>query len=451
MKSRNTLLLFIIVVVLGAYLYFYEYKGAKQREEEKTRAEMLIDFKKEDVTGIALISSHETIECHRDGSGEWKIVKPVQADGDKGTIEGIINTLHSARRERIIAETDSNLTDYGLKPPEATLILSFKSGKADTLLVGNKNPTKTFAFVKLAHSPKVLLTSSSVYYSARKKLFDLRDKHIIKFSKKDVNKLVIHTGKKSFAVEKIEGIWTLKSPIETRADADTINKILNRINSSRVKEFVEEHPEDLTQYGLAPPAYAIDLYLAPNNAKKTLFIGKKKDDKYYYARDESRSPVFLVSKQVTNVLKQSVYNLRDKQIVNYDKYKVNRIEWVYSDSSIVCAKDTSGSWNVVEPVTATASQTKQWKINNVLSDITRIRAKEFVAEPAKSLNPYGLAKPQLIIRILDKDSKQLAELLIGKEYKKEMFYVTNQDKKIVFAVKRDDIKKVKLQVKDLIK
>jgi len=444
MKFKNTLILGLIFVALLAYVYFYEIKGGKKREEQREKASRVLVFEKEDVTKLSIERGDQAIRCEKTND-HWKITSPVETEGDRYSIEGVISSVRNAKIERVVAEQPEDLSGYGLDPPRSKIILTFKDGNSDTLFVGEKNPTGTYAFVRVNDDPRVLLGSSSLYYSANKKLFDLRDKSVLKFERDDVESMVLHVGRKKFELEKKGEEWRLTYPISDKADRDEINKILNRLRNARAREFVEEEPEDLAEYGLDKPAFQIDLYLAPNKARKTLLVGKKKDDRYY-AKDEGRKPVFLVDKNVGEVLEQDLFKLRDKRVVSFERDRVQKIALVYRDSSLVCEKDTAGVWWIVEPKRAKA---KSWRVSSILTNLSTLKAKEFVSERPKSLARYGLSNPQITVEIFDKDGQVLNKLLLGKEYGEDKLYVTSAERRAIFGVDKSALNNFKYTFDEL--
>ena len=386
-KTTGILALLLIIGVVAVVLLD---KQDEKKEEAKQAEEQLLDIEKEHVSEIILLPSG--IHAVKD-SAEWDIVAPVETDGDKSSIEALVNMFNWAKIDRIISSDTSEYNTYGLDPALGKMVLVRENG-SDTLYVGDKSPTGSFVFARKSGSPEVFLTTTTLQTNVEKSLFDLRDKNVLGFESSQVRSAELDVPQGEFSVSRIGGEWKLTAPIEAEADKSEIDQILNRISSERVRQFVEESPENLREYGLGNPDMQIDLFLGENRAQKTLLIGDASDDKYY-AKDASRSPVFLVDSAFVNVLNTTLYDLRKKDLADFTSSDVTRFELEFSGQTFVCEKDTAGTWMVVQP---TARKSKSWKMSSITRAASQLEVVNFVDDDPTSLNQFGLANPQVNAR-----------------------------------------------------
>ncbi len=447
MKTKNTLILLAILIAVFAYVYFYEIKGGEERKKEKETAAQLVPIKKDDVTSVILKRPADGIKIHAvKTDDQWKITEPIETEGDRFAIEGLINAVVNSKINRVVAEDTTSLQDFGLKPSKAIVILMTKSGVKDTVFVGSKNPTDSFLFVRRGHRPKVELTSTSMSYQVSKSLFDFRDKTVLKFNKENVEKLDLKVPKGHFVVEKTGDSWTITSPIHKKADKIEVEKLLNKVKNARVQKFVTENATILAKYGLLHPKYVFTVFLKPNQSRKTLLIGKKNDKNNMFAKDVSRNPIMSIPKSVAEGLNITLYDLRDKTILNFNRDNLSKIELIYRDLTIICQKDTSNNWMIAFP---DSGKTKSWKMSSLLAALNNLKAKEFPGEKRSLLARAGLKNPHLRVRLYDKKGELVESLLIGKNYDSKKTYVTNKEKKEVFGVSTDDLKNIKVREKDI--
>jgi len=445
MKPRTTFILFLIFIALGAFYYFYQYKGGEARKKLEEQAKKLLVFDKEKIQGIQLKTESENINITKTG-GQWQISEPVRYNADSLQIDNLISTLKNAAIESVVLDSADNLQPFGLAPAKACVILQYTDGKGDSIFVGSKNATNAFTFAKINNQPRILLASASLTSLTEKKLFDVRDKTLLEFTKEKVKKLNLTIGTTTFNLEKIGNNWEMLNPLRTRADNDEIDKILNKVDSEKVKEFVDEQPTALGKYGLLPPILQIEMILTEQNAQKRLIVGNQSGENYF-AKDESRTPVFAVSKALIDVLKTDLTKLRDKKVLHFDRYAITQIQLLYSDSTVVVNKDTANTWTIVAPDTF---KTKSWKISSLLGALVRLSAQEFVKEGADNLKPYGLNNPAFVVTLTDSLKQESDILYCGNESDKDNSYVTNKDKKNVYRVKNSDLKDIKAKLNDLI-
>lgn len=439
MKFRTTLILALIFVigVAGAMLLN---KQDKKKDEEKKIEEKLLNVDKNKISEIYLEPSG--IHVVKDSS-EWKIVAPIETEGEKSSIDAIANLFNWAKTERVVSSDPNDYPQFGLKPPRGTMII-VHDGASDTLFIGDKSPTGSFVFARKAGSPDVFLTTTSLQSNVEKKLFDLRNKRVLGFEKKDVKSLDLKNRNGFFSLEKDGSAWKLLKPIKLNADASEVNKIVNRLLSARVKEFVDENPKKMGKYGLVKPTATVELFLGENRAKKTLLIGKKHDGKYY-ARDDSRKPVFLVDSSFVNVMIPNIKKLRNKKLADFIPSAVDSLQIEFSDTTIACKKDTANQWLIKQPIQRKA---KNWKITPIASAVANLKAEEFVSDAPKSLARYGLAKPQVKARLYSK-GKLLSEILVGKKHGDKQVYLKTGDSKSVYLVKDSILKELKLNLKEI--
>ena len=250
--------------------------------------------------------------------------------------------------------------------------------------------------------------------------------------------------KQTYAVEKSGDEWLLTQPIHDQADKSAVDKLLNRLNSERAKEFVEEEPKDLSRYGLHRPGYKIDLLLGLNKAKKSLLIGSQNENQFY-AQDESKSPVFLVDSSLVKEFDVSLFDMRNKDLTDFLSTDVNKFELTFADTTLRCEKDTSGTWMILEPVNVKA---KSWKISSITSAVNRLKVKEFVSDAPASLKIYGLDKPAVTGRFY-KDGEMLVEISVGAKSGEDDVFVKLADRDDVYAVGANVLEKLLPNVKDL--
>jgi len=72
MKLVKTLALLGVLIVLAAYVYFYEIKGGEEREKQQQTDEKVLNFESDSVQSIEIRSVFKQFrfERHEDG---WKI------------------------------------------------------------------------------------------------------------------------------------------------------------------------------------------------------------------------------------------------------------------------------------------------------------------------------------------------------------------------------------------
>jgi hypothetical protein len=315
-----------------------------------------------------------------------------------------------------VNESGENLAQFGLNPPLVIVELEYHSGPQRVLHLGQHNPTRSFVYAQKDGQGPVFLTRAGLWTQVQKDPFDLKDKSILSFEDSEVNGLVLKQGREIIELRKDGDGWMLEKPIRARGDQSSIEALLRRLKTSRITSFVEENPQDLTEYGLHKPRLTITLTLGSEKAQKKLSIGGEKDDQHY-ARDESRDPVFLISGDLVEEVNKTPFDLRDKLVLHFPREQVDRMELTSPEKTIICQKDTANQWHIVAPEPSAA---KSWKVASILSTLSTLKAESFVEENPQDLAKYGLSKPRFEA-ILKDQGQDLAVLRLGAEKGEQVY------------------------------
>jgi hypothetical protein len=425
----------VVFLAIGSYVYFYEMKGGEKRAAEKEASEKLVEIDKDSLSALYLSGPGISLKKN---SGKWTIVEPVQALSDESAITGIITSLESAKREREFDEAPSAYASYGLGPTAPAIILT-SADKTDTVVVGDKNPTSSSAYVRVNHDPKIYLTAAGVATNAQKTLFDLRDKSVMVFEVNDATSMKLKSPKITFEARKEDGKWRLKQPIQALADESKITQLLNRVRNGRIKRFVEEETTNVKPYGLDKPLYEMEVRYGGDNAIKTLRVGKADKD-IYHAQDSSRPPVFTIDSSLVRDFNVKLLDIRERRLTDFQSYEADEFTLEYSGESITCKKDTTGTWRFASPDT---HKVKSWKASDLLGAVSGLRAESFVEDAAKG----AIDKPRAKIAIKKKGA-EVANLTIGKE-QGDMVYAKGSLQPAVAMIKKADADKLFVSKKDL--
>ncbi|MDZ7723458.1 MAG: DUF4340 domain-containing protein [candidate division KSB1 bacterium] len=403
MKFKTTLILALVLAV-GIVAVVLLNKQEEKKQKAKERASRILNIQQDDVTELLL--QPKGIHCVRD-SVEWRIINPVRTRGDKNAIESVIGLFERANQERVVSSNPDDYQKFGLAPPSASFILVHASG-TDTIYVGDESPTGSFVFARQSGSPDVFLTTTTLKNNAEKELFDLRDKKALGFDKNTIHSLTLNNRHGRFVLKRNAGAWQLVQPGEYETAQSDVRTLVNRLSSENVNEYVNESPESLRAYGLADPSMRVTVTFR-NGASKSLMIGNQKG-KEYYAKDDTRNPVFVVDTSFVSLFDKSLYDLRNKQLTDFMSNDVQKFSLMFDDMTIECVKDTAGNWFLTKPEERKA---KNWKISSITRKAAQLEVARFVDDDPSSLSPYGLDDPEARAVFYNENDQILVELLLG--------------------------------------
>jgi len=424
MNFRVTLVLFLVLALLGGYYYVYEVKIAEKKAKTEEEKKKFFLFSEQDVQEIKWVGENGTLVA-RKNNGEWNLEEPLKVKADDKAIESVINRLKAAQSDRSIEENNPKLADYGLEKP--FLQVSFKLKDKDdyqTLYLGDLTPSEVYIYARKNEEPKVYVASKSLRDDLNKKIYDLRDKTLLAFETDKVKKLELTVDKSKAVAEVVDGNWKITQPAEYKADKDKITHIFTELDVTKIKEFVEEKPEDLSKYGLDNPSIRLTLWVGEDMAQRTLLLGKTDEAKKgIYAKREGADNVFLVPDDLTKDFPKTVMDLRDKTVLAFEKGDVKKIQLKRGDVDLVAEKVGEKEWNLTQPESVKGDESA---ISDMLTELRGLKVKEFTNDQPADLASYGLNEPRITVNLWEKDPENPQTLWVGKEEGSGVYVKTNQ-------------------------
>ncbi len=438
---RNTIILLIVALALGAYVYWGEIKGGEKRQEEKAKAEKLFNVKKDSINHILIEKPTSTFEFKKTVDG-WDILQPVKTMADESPINSILYSISNTKKIRTFKANSKNLSAYGLDKNAVKLHFSGKGLTEQSLKIGGKTPVGANVFVTKNDS-EIIIVSSSIKNNVNKSLFDWRDKKALHFKKDKIREFTLTNPSGTFHFVKEGGNWKITKPLQTKGEAGTINAILNKLEYGRINAVAAENAKNLAKYGLSHPAYRIELFSGKEKAKLGVSFSKVKNNNAY-GKDDVRPHVFEVDSFFVKPFKKALFDFRDKKIAAFNRSGANRINLLYKSNLMIFEKDSSNNWRL-----STGEKAKNWKITNILSAVNNLKATAFVDDHPKFLNQYGLLNPEGHIEVYAGDNK-LIELQIGKKKNDKLVYARNPLQKSVVTIKKSELNKLFPKKEDLL-
>jgi hypothetical protein len=399
MKWMKNIVLFVLLLILAAYVYFYEIKGGEKREQEKQQADQVFQLEPDSVKSLEVRSALGRFLFQREGD-QWQILEPVMTDAEKSAITNVLSTLKSLKKERVFTVQKNELPSYGLVGTSTLVLFELTNGKRDSVRFGDETPVGSSAFADKVDT--VVFTIPS--YAKRnfiKTLFDWRDKSVTKVKQADVKEIHLQNPQGSFRLVKEGSDWQLKSPLQVKADNNTVSSILSKMEFGRATAVVSETFDKPAEYRLIKPAYQVDMLVGESRAQKSIILSDLKNNAAY-AKDMSRPQVMTVDSLFIKEINKSLFQLRDKKIAEFDRDHADSVIVSQGDSVFTFTKDTSSVWYL-----AGNKKVKNWKINSFLNTLNSLSAKKFLIENVGSTNQYGLSKPDRKVAVYRKGTKIL--------------------------------------------
>jgi hypothetical protein len=405
MRFRTTLVLLLLLAGLGAYVYWVEMPAAEQETKKKT----VFEFKPDDVTQVTLAYPDREIVLAKSG-GQWRLTKPIDALADATTTGNLVNAIAECEAKKELTDASSDPAQYGLDKPFVTVTVQLGDKALPGLRVGKNTPVGFSTYVQRTDDNKVLLTASAFRAGMDKQVKDLRDKTIIAFDDKDVQKLQLRADGKDLTLVQKDGAWRIEQPDAYPADAAAVRNFLSSLRAMRALDFPADQPTDLAAYGLDQPRLALTLTIGKDLTEKRVLVGKENEKKEIYVQTSGQPTVYTVSEWVFRDLNKGASDFRDKTVLAFDQNSVAALDIVRSDGGRV--KLTRGAdkrW-AAEGLDGTLSDTA---IAQYLTDLHELKGHDIAADAPSDLAAFGLAAPQLTATLVGADGTALGAVLLG--------------------------------------
>ena len=388
MRWQTTAVLAVVLLALGTFYYVYEIRGGPERAKIEAQKGRLWTVDAADVDEMELKRGAEAVTLKRESDG-WRLLVPVTARGDRSRVDETLTTLTTARVDREIESAPTRLDQYGLDKPAAAVTLRLKDGRRLELQLGAKSPTGVWVYAREAGKAAVFVVSDTVLRDVTRPLSEFRDKTVLAFGARQVTAFEVVTGEGTLAVEQVDGRWRLTRPVALAADTETVTAFLDKLQSTRIKEFVAESPKSLVPYGLERPI-RVSIHTGRDKDRVTasLLIGTVDKAKGVYAMRPGESSVLLLPAETWELVPKNVAVLRNKVVVEIDRDKVTRVD-LESPKGKVGLTQEQNRWRIVAPENLPADQVEAGALLFKLRDL---KAQGFLTDDASGIARY-LARP----------------------------------------------------------
>jgi hypothetical protein len=406
---RSFLLLLVVGIGLGAYLYFVESKRDPSGVDKKDKVFAVESDKIDEITLKSEKGERTTL---RKTGTEWQIVEPLATQSDGGEVSGLTSNLSTIEIQRVIDDNPSDLGEYGLAQPR--IEVAFKAGGQEhRLQVGRKTPPGTDLYAKLGDQKRVFLIPSFLESTFNKTTFDLRDKTVLKLDRDKIDTFTITTPKRAVRFNKSGSEWQMTEPVKARVDYTTVDGLVSRLNTLQMKSIVAAEGAKLTEFGLDKPEATV--HLGSGSSQATLLVGKTAPEGTYYAKDQSRPAVITIDSALVADLTKDVADFRQKDLFDARTFNATRLDIVRAGQTLAWEKTKTKNkegqdeekWRQVAPA---ARDVEETKVESLVSAITGAQATGFVESTAKT----GLDKPELTITVKSDEGRRTENVTISR-------------------------------------
>jgi hypothetical protein len=430
---RSTIALLVVLLGLGAYIYFVTWKRP-EGGAEAAKERVFVSLEGDKIDEIKVKSESGDTTTVRKANAKWQVAAPIMVKADDMQVGAIATNLSTLETTRVVDENPADLKEYGLDSPRISI--EFKAsgdktyGDFHRLIIGAKSPTGGDLFARRDADKRVILVAGFTDSIFNRSTFDLRDKTVLNFDREKVDRIAVSasgpgaastTSKTpqppkpsttSIELAKDGADWKVTKPIAALADYSAADSLLSRLQMAAMKSIVTEPatPADLKKYGFDKPQATV--VVSAGGTTSSLVIGGKAPGDDVYVRDASKPIVATADGGLLKDLQKGPDDYRRKEIFAFRGYSTDRLEFTRDGQTIVFEKvkaqgQTPEKWRRVSP---NAGDPDAMGMENLLMKLESLRAASF----ADSSGGTGLDKAPLAVYAKFEDGKKEQRVALAK-------------------------------------
>jgi hypothetical protein len=436
----------------------FEIKADKLKEvvvgADAVRDAQLARFRADDVRRLEITEGQQHLTFVKDkDKSTWKFEVPSAVEAESVRVTELLDKLAGLQaRDKDVIGAAADPKAYGLEKP-STIKLTIEESKGTgenkttktrelTFDVGKEDAEKNKLYVQVAGWPRVNAVDPEVLKLIQRPAIAYRNRKVLDFSPLDVAKVEVKRGDESFALEQVNHVWRLATPVQADADPAKVAPLTGDLGRLEVTEFVEDTPksDDLEKnYGLGKPALSVTVKFADDKKPaQTLLVGKQRPGKpEYFAKLASAPAVFSIKKETFEALDRDSLAYRPLELWRLPPEDIAEVRVSKGEPEYTLKREADG-WKISGPFEAAADPAR---VGPMTAALAQMRGERYVGHTAKDLGTYGLDKPYLRVVIKPTEKKadpSPAENAEGKkDEKKERVLIigkpTDKDAKSRFA------------------
>ncbi len=415
MNPRNTAILAVIALALGAFVYLYEIEGEGARQQALDEQERIFPgLDAGEIDAISLVTQDGTAARFMREESGWMLVSPVRAPADETAVEAIAAALAGLSRAGAV-EAAGEPSQYGLGD-SARRIRFEVGGGTRGLRIGRSTPVGGHLYVAPIGVEEISWVETYRLNPLNRDLADLRNRDILRLEPDAVEALSLAWPGGGVELERSEsGDWRLVSPIAARADEESVRDLLVDLSYLQAAGFVDEESEAVVA---ALSESALDVRLGLGNETRRVSIGGLWNGDRLVRGPDGR--LFTLTAERLEDFPKTVSDYRFRTLSSFEVDRARRLELRFAATAkdaperVVARLEGSG-WTS-EDVALDADRTAE-----LVRELSLLRADSIVADEMgpEELASLGLEPPRVRLRVDAGEGdgeagEALAELSVGR-------------------------------------
>lgn len=194
-----------------------------------------------------------------------------------------------------------------------------------------------------------------------------------------VERVTVERGDARIGLRRQNGLWVMFAPFPALVDQGAVGRLLDGFESARVKDalvFQEVRRRELSlkEFGLLPPHTRV-VFEGGARRDEFLFGAFTPLGSEVYMRMNALEQILVVPASLYDFVPRTADDLRSRKLANGDRTALRMIEIRAPGRPFIKLSKDSGTWRLIQPVTAPASDAK---VESLLDTLYEARVSHFV-------------------------------------------------------------------------
>ncbi len=355
MKYVTTVILVILTMIMGLYVAL---SGESEETPGAREKRVFEGFQPREVKAVSWEREDDRIRVEKK-DGRWMIVEPSEFPADSEGVEALLTDFETLFYSRRISK-DIDRAEYGLSPPSVTVRVEggLPGGREAVLRIGGSDLTDRYIYVARGEKDEALVVSNHVKNTLDKGLDDIRSKDALIFDYERAEYVLLQSDiGKEVRVKKIGRSYALVNEdgsLKLRAHRETMEDIMRRLETLKMKRFVQSGENALAEHGLDEVSRRVIVTLDDREEHDLLIggecelEGKIYEGEFLVGRMQPAPAVFCLAASDVNRILLPMEELRDIRLLDLTAGELEEISIRAGEEELVL-RQVRGEWTLGGP------------------------------------------------------------------------------------------------------
>jgi Domain of unknown function (DUF4340) len=228
------------------------------------------------------------------------------------------------------------------------------------------------------------------------------------------------------------GKWSITAPKPLPADQSSVGTLTSATTSLNAERVIDDHPSDLSSYGLQPALEDITFTMKDGNKKELLLGDDTPAGGNAYAMISGDPHLYTVSSFNKSSFDKSTKDLRDKRMMTFDQDKISRVELTAKKTSEEFGRINQNEWQILKPKPLRADG---FQVDDLVRKLSGANMDPAVSEDdaKKAAAAFASGTPVAIAKVTDATGTQTLEV----RKNKDDYYAKSSQVEGIYKVPKD--------------